>query len=271
MTYPLDHFGLPSDVLVWRAILLMFVAFAVGLLGGFVGLALGTMRLPALLLLGIPTPLAASTNIIVSAASSLIGGVRHLKEGRVDWRVVLVMGVPSLVGGFIGGFGSHRVPEAALLFAVGVLVTWQGVEFVATARRAVDDTGLGDRARLAGTYRAPAEAVVGFGIGALGGAVGLILGSLRIPALIRLFGMDPRIATGTNLLVGFMVGSMGWLGHLARGDVDYPLVVAMGSTAIVGSYIGARQTGRVSRNSLVMTLGIVLVVVGVLLLFRSVT
>ena len=52
----LDELGLPSDVLVWKAVLLTTISFAVGLLGGFVGLALGTMRLPALLLLHYPRP-----------------------------------------------------------------------------------------------------------------------------------------------------------------------------------------------------------------------
>ena len=55
---PLEAFGLPSDVLVWQAALLTVISFAVGILGGFVGLALGTMRLPALLLFGMPPWLA---------------------------------------------------------------------------------------------------------------------------------------------------------------------------------------------------------------------
>ena len=55
--------GLGSDVVVWEVALLTAVSFAVGVLGGFVGLALGTMRLPALLLIGLPAPTAAGTNI----------------------------------------------------------------------------------------------------------------------------------------------------------------------------------------------------------------
>ena len=107
MDLTLDELGLPSDVHVWEALLLTLVSLAVGVLGGFVGLALGTMRLPALLLLGITAPVAAGTNIIVSTASALTGAVRHLRDGRVDMRIVLVMGVPSMAGAFIGGFSSQ--------------------------------------------------------------------------------------------------------------------------------------------------------------------
>ena len=57
---------------------------AVGVLGGLVGLALGTMRLPVLLLLGFPAPVAGGTNILVSTASAATGSIPHLRAGRVD-------------------------------------------------------------------------------------------------------------------------------------------------------------------------------------------
>ena len=112
MTLSLEELGLPSDILVWEAALLTILSFVVGVLGGFVGLALGTMRLPALLLLGTAAPTAAGTNIVISAMSALTGAVRHLREGRVDMRIALVMGVPSMVGAFLGGFYSQWAPES---------------------------------------------------------------------------------------------------------------------------------------------------------------
>ena len=272
MTLPLDELGLPSDVRVWQALLLTLVSFAVGVLGGFVGLALGTMRLPALLLLGIAAPTAAGTNIVVSTASALTGAMRHLREGRVDMRIVLVMGVPSMAGAFIGGFNSERVSESVLLLAAGLLVFWQGVEFlrgdVGKQRAEVGDGGASnDLAR----NRALGGAVAGFGVGVLGGAVGLILGSIRLPAMIRILRADPYAAAGTNLSIGFIMGSMGWVGHVARGHVDYPLVVLMGASAMVGSYLGARLTGRVSLDRLITTMGMVLLMVGALLIWRAAT
>ena len=34
------------------------------------------------------------------------------------------------MGAFIGGFGSRWAPEALLVFLAGLLVCWQGVEFL---------------------------------------------------------------------------------------------------------------------------------------------
>ena len=112
---------------------------------------------------------------------------------------------------------------------------------------------------------------IGVGVGLLGGAVGLILGSIRLPALIRVLKMDPRIAAGTNLAIGFVMGSLGWVGHAINGDVDYQLLLLMGSGAAGGSYFGAKLTGKVELTTLVAAMGYVLVAVGVLLIWRGVT
>ena len=203
---------LSSDVLLWQALLLTVISGLVGVLGGFVGLALGTMRLPALLLMGLPAPSAAGVNIMVSSLSALTGSIRHLREGRVNLRIVLVMGIPAFVGAFIGGFGSRWAPEALLLSLAGLLVFWQGIEFLI---RVIPSGGGGSgsgRQNLWGQTpaftrnRMALEAGIGLAVGLLGGAVGLILGSIRLPALIRILRVDPRIAAGTNLFIGFVMG-----------------------------------------------------------------
>ncbi len=262
-----------SELALLEMLVLTAVSFGVGILGGFVGLALGTMRLPAMLLMGMPAPIAGGTNILVSSLASLGGALRHLREGRVDRRIVLVMGIPAFVGAFLGGFASDLVSERLLLGAAGALVFWQGVEFLILVR---------NRRRTAGPHmfgadlegaegeftpkRVSLEAGIGLAVGLLGGAVGLILGSIRLPALIRVLKIDPRIAAGSNLFIGFFMGSLGWIGHVARGQVDYALLLMMGVAAVIGSNLGARLTGRVELNTLVFSMGLVLMAVGALLL-----
>ena len=274
----LDDLGLGSDILVWQAALLTLVSLVVGVLGGFVGLALGTMRLPALLLMGIAAPTAAGTNIMVSALASLTGAIRHLREGRVNMRIVLVMGVPAFVGAFIGGFSSGLVSESLLILLAGLLVFWQGIEFLIRVRPSLGPaaiSGAGTSGSLPdspGTYtrnRVLLQSGVGLGVGLLGGAVGLILGSIRLPALIRILRVDPRIAAGTNLFIGFIMGSVGWVGHAVQGQVSYPLLVLMGASAMVGSYYGAKLTGRVSLDTLVGVMGGVMLAVGALLVWQA--
>ena len=200
MNIPLEELGLPSDLVLWHAVLLTVASTGVGVLGGFVGLALGSMRLPLLLFVGMPVTTAAGTNILVSSLSAMSGSYRHLREGRVDLRIVLAMGIPSVVGAFAGGYWSQKAPESLLLAAVTVLVAWQGVEFVADGPQGGlvpgDGSPVDGPQPPSGISRFGIGGVIGLSIGLLGGAVGLILGSIRLPALVRVLRMDLRVVAG---------------------------------------------------------------------------
>ena len=267
-----------SGIELWQAALLTVVSGLVGVLGGFVGLALGTIRLPVMLLLGMPPAVAGGTNILVSGLASLTGAIRHLRDGRVNTRIVLVMGLPALVGALIGGFMSDVAPAGLLIFLAGLLVFWQGVEFLIMARERMQEETHeanlfgGEMTGSAGTFtfwRQLETGGIGLGVGLLGGAVGLILGSIRLPALIRVLRVDPRIAAGTNLFIGVLIGASGWVGHVLKGEVDYALLIPMGIAAMVGSYYGAKLTGRVRLVNLILAMGLVLLAVGAILTIRG--
>lgn len=235
------------------------------------GLALGTMRLPALLLIGVAPSTAAGTNILVSALSAFVGGLRHVRDRRVNWRIVALMGGPAVAGSFVGGFASSSaVPEGALILIAGVFVVWQSVEFMMRLRQAVAAQRFTSRTQSPlSPGREALEAVAGLIVGLVGGAVGLILGSVRLPILIRL-GIDARVAAGTNLVIGFLMGAFGFVGHGIQGEVDPVILTAMGLSGMAGSYIGAQLTGRATVRALLVTMSGVLLVVGILLVREGV-
>ena len=263
-----------SDISILVALVLTFISFCVGVLGGFVGLALGTIRLPIMLLLGIDPRIAAGTNIITSSISSFFGAVKHIKEKNVNTRIIFFMGIPATIGSFIGGLLSPYVPVNLLLISAGALVLWQGIEFIflGFSKETKLSDALGNQEpRLQGDFRKSniaIESSLGLSIGTLGGAVGLILGSIRLPAIIRILKIDPRIAAGSNLFIGFFMGIAGVIGHSFNNHVDYMLMGLMASAAALGSYIGANYTNKVDINKFILILGAVLSVVGVFLVLR---
>ena len=106
-----------------------------------------------------------------------------------------------------------------------------------------------------------AAVVSGALIGLLGGLVGLILGTLRMPALLRWVGEVPARAVGTNLAVGFWVGIAGVVGHLP-GGIDWTALGVGAAASVPGALIGARLTGRLSEEQLLRGIGAILVVAG---------
>ena len=105
-------------------------------------------------------------------------------------------------------------------------------------------------------------------IGLLGGVVGLILGTLRMPALLRSVGETAQRAVGTNLAVGVCVGIAGVIGHAPEG-VDWDLLALGGAASVPGAVLGARLTGRLSTEQLLRAIGALLVVAGVGILVQA--
>ena len=105
------------------------------------------------------------------------------------------------------------------------------------------------------------ESVLGFGIGVIGGAVGLALGVLRMPALVHVLKMKPALAAGTNLALTILVGMSGFAGHMISGRVDWLLVSSIGVPAMVGMFAGSRMGGDVDPARLRLVVGVVLLVV----------
>ena len=271
----LSDLGLPSDLAVWLAGLLLGLSFGVGLLGGMIGLSLGTMRLPAMLLLGVPLPVAASANILVSSLTAISGSFRHLRDGRVKLPLVLTVGLPAFVAGFLGGLFSGRAPANLLIGMAGVLILWQAIELVLLASRRIRSGESASDDPLTGSVgdftaaRVIGSSAASFGIGLLAGAIGLVLGSIRLPLLIRVLRVDPRIAAGSNLFIGMAMGVLGWVGHLFNNPPDLALLVILGLPAIVGSYLGAKLTGRISVNALILLMGGLLTISGIMMLWKA--
>jgi uncharacterized protein len=214
---------------------------------------LGTLRLPMILLAAGDPTAGAGTNIAISAAAAGSGGLRHAREGRVDWRVVAVMAPPSVAGAVVGSLLSGDVPVRLLYAVIAAVLFWSALDL------AVRPVKQERRERL----RLTPAAVYGGLIGALGGAIGVILGTLRMPALVRSVGMDLRRAAGTNLVVGFFLGLAGFAAHAATLDVEWDLLAAGLAGAIPGAWIGARYTGALPEQTLRIALAVTLALIGV--------
>jgi uncharacterized protein len=251
-----------SDAANCRALdaldLTLFAAwcFTVALAGGAVGLVLGNIRLPAVLLVASSPAAGAGANIGISGVAAFAAAAAHIRAGRINWRLFAWMAPPSMAGAVAGGLVSGAIPDTALLIVIGVTLVYFGIDLLRpkrnpAERRASAHDGLDVRAAV----------VSGALIGLLGGLVGLILGALRMPALLRWVGEGPHRAVGTNLAVGFWVGVAGVAGHLP-GGVDWAALGVGAAASVPGALLGARLTGRLSERQLLRAIGAVLVVAG---------
>lgn len=237
--------------------LLLAWSFLVSFAGGMVGLVLGNLRLPVVVWLGSSAAAAAGANVAISGLAALTATVVHIRNGRLDPRLFLWMAPSSFVGAVIGGVLAGVIPERLLLGAISLVVLYGAIEVWRYRRPKDEDSG--DRPDIG---RLLTEAVlIGFGVGLLGGFVGLILGSLRLPAMLKYMGMSPQKAVGTNSAVGVIVGIGGLIGHLPSG-IDWDILLIGAVAAVPGAAFGSRLTGRLPERTLVKAMAAVLVITG---------
>jgi uncharacterized protein len=255
---------------------LAIMSLIVGVVGGIVGIALGVVRLPVMTAVGVDPLIAASTNLFVSVLGSLAGSWPAILQNRIVYRVVLVIGIPAIGGSFVGGLYADLVSRTVLLTIVALLLVWSSTMMIMRAvselRSSESSAEDNDPSVGRGDLNAKTitrESFVGFGIGLIGGAVGLALGVLRMPALIHVLKMKPSLAAGTNLALTILVGSSGFTGHLLRGRVDWMLVAVIGVPAMVGMFAGSKMGGNVDSTKLRLVVGIVLLAVSPLVFFDA--
>jgi uncharacterized membrane protein YfcA len=236
--------------------LLAVWCFLVALGRGLVGLVLGNLRLPIVLLIASSPAAGAGANIAISAVAAGTAAAAHIRAGRINSRLFAWMAPPSILGAVAGGYLSGVLPSRALLIVIAGVLLSSGIGMLRSGPPPLRDAASGEGRRL----HVPAAVASGAAIGLLGGIVGLILGSLRMPALLRLVGEMPLRAVGTNVAIGFLVGIAGALGHLPNAAPDLAPILVGGAASIPGALLGARLTGRLSERQLIRAIGVVLLI-----------
>lgn len=233
------------------------LSFTLSFYGAAVGLILGHLRLPLLIYYLPSTAAGMATNLAISGLGALTGSMRHANAGRVSWSLVALMGIPSLLGAALGAFFLVTVEPSWARTFIGVFLLVTGFNLLRT-RSDLDQPGTCLR-----RSRIALEAVVGLGLGFLAAVTGLMLGSLRLPLMIRLFRIDPKVAVGTNMTIGSITALCGAVSLWPRAEAFplLPLLVVVPPT-ILGGYLGARFTDRFRKETLHRLIGGTIVLTG---------
>jgi uncharacterized membrane protein YfcA len=80
-------------------------SFAVSFFGGLVGLVLGNLRLPLIVLVATSPAAGAGANVAISGVAAVTASYGHWRGGRISWRLFWWMAPTSLVGGSSAGDG----------------------------------------------------------------------------------------------------------------------------------------------------------------------
>ena len=236
--------------------LIVFSAFAGGVVAAVTGFGIGSLLTPAL-----AWQIDARLAVAAVSIPHFIGtAVRFwLLGGLVDRRVLWSFGIMSAAGGLAGALLQERSETPALLLLFGGLLLFTA---------AAELTGLGRRMRFGG----PIAWIAGAASGMLGGLVGN-QGGIRSAALL---GVDlPKQAfVATATAVGLMVDAARvpvypWF----MGDdlVRLAGMIALATAGVLaGTLFGNRVLGRIPERSFRRTVAVVLAVLGSAMVARGI-
>jgi uncharacterized membrane protein YfcA len=101
---------------------MILVGFATGYMAGTIGVG-GFIGVPAMIyVFGVPTVVAAGTELFLAMFMGAFGAFNYGMEGYVDLRVVLLLFAGSLLGIFVGAIGTKLVKELYIRLVTSILI-----------------------------------------------------------------------------------------------------------------------------------------------------
>ena len=98
-----------------------------------------------------------------------------------------------------------------------------------------------------------------------GGIAGLVLGNIRLPALL-LVASSPAAGAGANIGVSAIAALTAGTTHIRARRIDWRLVAWMTPPSVAGAVVGGLAAGALPGNALLVVIGLVLLAFGVDLL-----
>ncbi len=238
---------------------LVIVIFLIGFIGSYISGMLGIggsiIKYPMLLyippLFGLATFSAHEVSGIsaVQVFFAAIGGVwAYRKGGYLNKRLIAYMGVTSLIGSFIGGYGSKLMSEGGVNLIYGILALISAVMMV-VPKKGNDDIPF-NQVKFNKWVAAVLAFIVGIGAGIIGAAGSFLL----VPIMLVVLKIPTRMTIASSLAIT-LISSIGTtIGKVTTGQIDYYptfiMIVASLMAAPLGAMTGKRMNTKILQSIL---------------------
>ena len=241
-------------------------AVAIGLSLGLLGSGGSILTVPVLVyLVGQDEKVAIAGSLFIVGTIALAGGMQFLRAGFIQWRSVLMFGVPGMAGTYLGAVLAAYVSgvmQLALFALVMLLASWlmlRPLDLEHAERR----------------ERAPWK-IAGDGllVGVVTGLVGVGGGFLIVPALVLLGGLSMHQAVATSLIIIALKSFSGFWKYLDVLDqqsleLDWQTLMIVTALGVGGSIVGSKLARRLPQDKLKRWFGYFLIGMGIYILARS--
>ncbi len=96
-----------------------------------------------------------------------------------------------------------------------------------------------------------------FAVACIGGLAGLVLGNLRLPAVL-LVASAPAAGAGANIGISAVAAATASVAHVRAGRINWRLFAWMAPPSVAGAIVGGYLSGLVPGDVLLVVIGLTL-------------
>lgn len=258
------------------------LAVLVGVSLGLIGSGGSILTVPILVyIMGVDPVLATAYSLFIVGATALIGGIQNARLGTVDFKTVLIFGIPSIIAVYltrafilpfipadvfsVGDFTVTKPILLMLLFAVVMVAA--SISMIKPVKKSVENKENEEKEL---SYNYPMILLEGTVVGLLTGLVGAGGGFLIIPALVLLAKMPMKKAVGTSLFIISAKSLIGFTGDLG-GEmlIDWTVLGIFTLASVIGIFIGILLSKKIPGAKLKTGFGWFVLVMGIYIIIKE--
>ena len=255
------------------------LAVFVGITLGLIGSGGSILSVPILVyIMGVEPVLATAYSLFVVGTTAFIGGVQKAKQNLVDFKKVILFGIPTIIAVFItrkiivpsipevifstASFTLHKSVLIMLVFAIVMIAA--SIRMI----KPLDEKIVNDDTKL-NYIRIFTQ---GLFIGLVAGFVGAGGGFLIIPALLFLAKTPMKMAVGTSLFIVSAQSLIGFFGDIRpEQHIQWNLVLFFTLCSIIGVFIGNYLSKKIKGEKLKIGFGWFVLAMGIYIIIKEIT
>jgi uncharacterized membrane protein YfcA len=255
------------------------LAVLVGISLGLIGSGGSILTVPILVYIMAVNPIIATAySLFIVGSTALVGGIKSAIEKKVDFKTVLIFGIPSIAAVYvtraflvpiipdvIATFGTFEFTKSiALMLLFAVVMILASISMIRPSKNTTTETETKMQ------YNYPMILLEGTLVGVLTGLVGAGGGFLIIPALVLLAKMPMKLAVGTSLFIIAAKSLIGFIGDVQKTpNLDWSLLLIFTAFSVIGIFIGIALAKKIDGSKLKTAFGWFVLIMGIYIIIKE--
>lgn len=211
------------------------IGLLAGIFGGIFGVGGGVVMIPLMVrVMHLGQLHAHGTSLAALVFVGIAGALTYGLKGSVDILSSVLLAATAIGTANAGARYAHALPEWKLKRAFGVFLLFvANLLFLKTYIPQLQFL-------VSGWVKVTVLLIAGVLTGFLSGMMGVGGGSIMVPAMVILVGLDQHTAQGSSLLTMVPTGVAGALTHFRLGNVRTNLLTGLIVGVFIGTYLGSQ-------------------------------